>query len=324
MRLRPLFLAATVTALSGCAIHPIPDDVSQYTTEDIVRNVRCEARDSVRTRIKMALDRNPAFAGIEPELILERSDYFARIKKADPLLAEKFLNYADSSIAYDFSFKITEKSDQSGSLSFQLPYPKRTFTLGADGGLGRERSGHRKFKTVETFRELVRLDCRSYVQPDANGLYPLTGSIGMTRVMNTFIELSELGGGKGDFSDVINFTTRIHAKADGKWVLSPLPKTFKLINATALISGERQDIHSLTIGIAFPLKDLRVAAVGPRPVSAFSARASPRIIDTTTRALEQLCIARAEEREDRLGKLRNIPPEIFCRREALAIVGSPM
>jgi len=33
--------------LSGCSIYPIPDDVSIYSTEQIVRYARCEMRSAI-------------------------------------------------------------------------------------------------------------------------------------------------------------------------------------------------------------------------------------------------------------------------------------
>ena len=74
---------ATATALSGCALHPIPDNVSHYRTEDIVKNVRCEVFEAVRDRIAHELSKVPAISDISPVRVLDETN-FSRIKAANP------------------------------------------------------------------------------------------------------------------------------------------------------------------------------------------------------------------------------------------------
>ena len=47
--------AGAVSASQAARCIPMPDDVSIYSTEEIVRNVRCEAKEAVRQRIQEAL-----------------------------------------------------------------------------------------------------------------------------------------------------------------------------------------------------------------------------------------------------------------------------
>ena len=67
------------------------------------------------------------------------------------------------------------------------------FTLATDGQFDKKRQAIRKFTSVETFAELARLPCEDWVQSARNPVHPLTGSIGVGRIINTFINLSEMG-----------------------------------------------------------------------------------------------------------------------------------
>ena len=82
-------IAAGAVALAGCSLHPLPDDVSTYSTEEIVRNVRCEAKEAVRQRIQEALF-EAGIAGINPEEVLKDRN-LARIRRINSVLAAKFV-----------------------------------------------------------------------------------------------------------------------------------------------------------------------------------------------------------------------------------------
>lgn len=280
-------------------MHPIPDDISHYDTAEIVWNVRCEAKETVKQRIDEVLDEEPELRGIDPEKVLKPQN-FALISRVDPDLALKFQNYMDSAIAYDFEFTINEQNNKVASVGFLVPFLSGG-TLGAGAGaeLHKSRTGERRFKTAEKFRELVKLDCDGFRKPDGNIVYPLTGSIGMARIMNTFINLAEMGGGKDSFTDTLTFETRFVGNTGAILGLDAVPNQFRVVAAKADLDAERRDVHKLTVSLAFPLDDLRLDA---------DDRSSE------TRALENLCIARAEQREDAADTLRLYPPEIYCRR----------
>lgn len=296
-RLAALSLAA---AFAGCSIHPLPDDVSPYTTDQIVFNVRCEAKAAVRNRIQQALAVHPPIARIDPEEVLVPAN-FQRIKRTAPALAGKIENYMGSSIAYDFEFLIVEKNIAGASAGFLMPFTSGgSLALAGGGNASKTRDAARRFKMVEFFQDLVKLDCTRFVQPSKNPVHPMTGSIGMGRIMDTFIDLTELGGGQGTFTDTITFVTRFDANASAGLVLLPVKDHLRLVKADAAIAAERTDTHKLIVSLAFPTQDLRVARVDRRG-------------DSKARAEEDLCIARAEEREDRAGTLRLYPPEYYCR-----------
>lgn len=329
-------LAISATVFAGCSIHPIPDDVSRYSTDEIVHHVRCEAKDAVRDEISKALEKYRIW-GIEADYVLEPAN-FARIRHENAELAAKFLGYGASSISYDFEFQITENNDRSGTLLFGMPFVNSAgLTLGLDGGVSKARNAIRKFKTVETFKELKKLRCgesqmaggrqravasraASAAQdgiPDLepNFLYPMTGSIGVRKIMQTFIRISELGGGKGDYSDAITFTTEVRAGVKPTLVLAPLVDRFRLVNATGDFSDKRNDLHKVIITLAFP----KIPPVVNKHLSVGPAIVDIASRETLVRASINSCIASAEAREDQFSMLRQIPPQDFCERSALAL-----
>lgn len=318
LRIRAFCLSTALALFVGaCSIHPIPDNVTAYRTEDIVRNVRCEAKATVRYRIEEALYEFPALRTIAGDEVLIGS-HFARIRKVAPRLAAKIRSYMGSSIAYEFEFTIDEANDKEGSVGFGIPFLSGgTLDFGGGGSLKKLREGKRTVKTEETFADLVKLPCpKDFSKPDPNIAYPMTGSIGMERIMNTFINLAELGGGKDTFTDVITFTTAVEGAVEGKLVLSPVKNRVRVVGADGRLHARRTDIHKLTVALAFPTEDIRVSHSGESGGLQGSIERAGR--GSTKRALEDLCIARAEDREERQGALRFIPPEVYCRRDRRA------
>lgn len=299
-------------AFAGCSIHPIPKDVSIYSTDEIVRNVRCEAKDTVRERIRKVLATRPPLSDIIPDQILEPAA-FERIKRFAPDLAIKFQNYMGSSIAYQFEFNITETGTGGASAGFAAPFsPGAGWAFGGGASVLKIREGARKFATFETFAGLIKLDCvkHGYVKPSGNPVYPLTGSVGISEVMNTFIDLTELGGGRDTFTDTLTFTTKLNSELSGSITLLPIKNNTRLVRADAKLTAERNDMHKLLVTLTFPKQDIRgTAYVGPVSLSNIDALGR----ESTLRAQEDLCIAREEEREDRVGSLRQIPPAEYCR-----------
>ena len=81
--------AALALALAGCSMHPLPEDVAPASTYDIVQRIRCEVAEGLRD-----FPRNQTFKKIVD----------------------------NTTIGYDFTFKITEKdSAAGGTLEFKRP-----------------------------------------------------------------------------------------------------------------------------------------------------------------------------------------------------------
>lgn len=282
-------------------MHPIPDDVAPIPTEDIVKAVRCETKLGVFNVIKSVLD-EAGIAGIDPQLVLEPAN-FAVIAKRSPILAQKFIAYGSSAIAYEFEFSIEETNRVDAGAAFKLPFTKGLFDLDASGGVAKSRDAKRTFKSQETFADLRKLNCDGFEPRARNPVYPISGSIGMLKVVDTFIKLSELGGGKELFTDTLTFRTTVGGKLNARLTLDPVPKNFRVVSAGATVDAARTDIHRVIVSFAFPQVDLR--AVTLDRVRGYSA-------ESIQRASENLCIARAQSREDQFGSLRLYPPEHYC------------
>ena len=317
MRRCPVFVCAAL--LTGCSVHPIPDDVSPIPTEEIVKSMRCETKGAEADRIAFELRKDNL--DILPELVLLREN-MDKIRRSNSKLAEKLLAYGASSIAYRFEFVITENDTIGGELAFKWPFTKGVFDLGASAGLEKERIGHRVFETAETFAELAKLDCANHgTIRDRNLIYPITGSIGMRKVVETFVELAEFGGAKGQFTDTLTFTTKIGGGIKPSVTLTPVPHSFRLVSANGEFSAGRVDKHEVLVSFAFPAIDLRDIYVDSaqrlaRATSLFNAESRQRLaFDASQRALENLCIARANNREDEANTLRFFPPEYYCHKQ---------
>ncbi len=340
---RLIAVLISATALTACSIHPIPDNVSRYSTEQIVRNVRCEAKKAVRHHVKEhlleaadELDHRPDLQqqlqelhGNEEKVLMprvkalldevdaiiqrkysERNQRTEKIRdrKLWPSRSSLFDSYAASAISYQFKFEIDEINDQSGSLSFKIPYNGTDiFSLSLGGSADKKRTGLREFTMTETLYDLQFFDCKEDAKIDRNYLYPITGSVGMYEIMSTFIRVSELGGGDKNFKDTLTFTTEVKGSVEPKLVLAPVVDKFKLVGADAKFDASRKDTHTLTVTIAFPLNRLALQR-------ATSAAEFERIAENAKeRSRLNLCIARGEAREDAVGSLRDIPPQQYCR-----------
>lgn len=318
-----LSVIALAIALAGCSVRPIPDDVSPIPTEAIVSSMRCETKDAVRDRIQYELSKLPTKIDFEIETVLDPKN-IAKVRAAGPKgekLAQKLIAYGASAISYDFDFMITENNDNSLTLGFKLPFTNGNFDLGATGTYNLHRNAKRTFKTRETFADLAKLKCKNFVVRDPNLSYPITGSIGMRKAVHTFVELTELGGGKDDFTDTLTFTTTLSGSVTPHLTLNPVANSFRLVNAVGTVGAGRTDIHKVIVSFAFPLVDLREVQVDrpigrARAVTVFDANALEQLTrEAIERADENLCIARALEREDRNRTLRLYPPEIYCRKQ---------
>ena len=303
---------AVSVGLGACSVHPLPDDVSPIPTEEIVRTMRCETKLAVRAEIAAGL-KFIGLSDIVPELILEPVN-LERVRQRDKErgdnLAERFLAYSVTSIAYAFDFAITEDNYANATLGFTMPFTNGTWTVSPSAAHKRTREGKRVFQTVETLAELNKLNCANFAVRDTNLTYPITGSIGMGTAVHTFVALSELGGAEKLFTDTLTFTTTISGSLTTKLTLTPVPKSFRLTSVDAAIGAGRTDIHKVTISFAFPdLRRLRLFAAADAAVQSDL---------TKQHALENLCIARATDREDVSGTLRFLPPESYCRQQPAA------
>jgi hypothetical protein len=311
-----------VVSVVGCAIHPLPDDISRETTYSIIHNIRCEARAEIKSEVQALLmtSSSASVRAIDAEDVLENLD---KIRKLDQDIGDKINKYRLSAIGYLFTFKITENNDaKNGKVNFILPLTDGLFTLDFEGGVEKKRDSDRKIGIVETFEELDGLDCTNVSHPESNLAYPITGSVGMAEVVDSFLKLAESVGSNKKFNDTLTYTTEIKAGVNPKLELKPVDNRFRLKTASANFDVSRKDVHELYVTLTFPVeppaddkavrkfvspKGLRSLAEGPPE------EIVPYTDETKKKAAEELCIQQALIREQQTGIVRLEAPEEYCK-----------
>jgi hypothetical protein len=275
MLTRILTAISSLLVVSGCAIHPVPEDVTGVNTFHIVKQIRCEARKAVIDFIKAQLVRqaegrnNPvaqrllALYETDPEQIR----FFKPELFADYLQYQRFYSVIYSAaIGYSFDLTMTEQNDLGTNINFLGPW-KNPLSLNLQGNFDRMRSNERQFTLSDTFAFLLaRLNTKEdnghycdnrIVGP--NYVYPIAGQIGVAKSVQTFFDLTFLAGGlevkpgeKGPptMVDDLKFTTAVDGTGMPKVVFAPLGSAFRLTDASLTGFVKRTDIHQVTVGLA--------------------------------------------------------------------------
>ena len=152
LRFRHHAVPVLALSLAGCSILPLPENsplnFPRASTFDIVQNVRCE--------LQSGLERLRKGTG-------KRRDHIEKI-------------IANTSVGYDFQFKMTEDNNlNGGSLGFTYPSSSsRTVGLGFDGFATRQRQNHRTFQIIEHLSDVRNADCSAEAR--ANLAYPISAA----------------------------------------------------------------------------------------------------------------------------------------------------
>jgi hypothetical protein len=309
--------AFALAVLSGCSIHPLPDDVPpRIPTEEIVKSARCEMRLGLFDEVTRLLNEQ-GITGFDASVLQTRQGRAAVLPTPPPQLKPILDEYGEVAVAYDFTFDITEHDNLDAGLAFKLPFTApRVFDLGAAGSLHKTRTGKRTFSSQETFFDLILRDhwCGNFEPRDRNIVYPITGSIGLRNVVKTFMALSEQGGGKDSFVDLLTFTTTISGSVNPSLKLNPVSDSFRLVSASASLSADRTDLHQVKISLAFPVpaKPKKKKNEVRTPDDPTGPTIAPYAYNPVWRARYNICVADAREREDTLKTLRLSAPEVYC------------
>ncbi|AWM05399.2 hypothetical protein [Bradyrhizobium symbiodeficiens] len=310
--------------LGGCSLYPIPDDVSPYRTEHIVRHGRCEVRTAlfdymIGKGIVSAHDDSKQLAS-RIKAAREFEKKLKATKKAPSNDEERNLlelaRLSKVGVAYSFDFNITEVNKAGADAGFRLPGLTSVLDVGATGALDLTRNGSRVFGTEDSWDDLIVNTslCENLAERrPVNVFYPPTGSIGVGRVVETFIDIDEQGGAKDNFVDTLTFTTLASGGANASLKLDPVPNQFRPISATAAIGASRLDIHKLTISLAFP-QDIPKAITGvTREDGDLNAPTDrPFARPPIWRARYNLCVQDARTREATFKMLRLTDPLVYC------------
>ncbi len=310
MTILPLLIG--FAAIAGCSSYPIPDNATLIKTEEIVRYARCEMRAAI---VDQVLEKK-----VVPALATE-GDVVSFVKKA--VDKEKdgkklsrpeddMMKYMNVAVAYDFDFDITEENQADGGAAFKLPLTSSVLDVGSSASLHLKRQGRRVFKAQNQWSGLViRAErCTDFPSWGKNPVYPLGGSIGVGRVVATYMDLIDQGGVKESFVDTLIFTTDVDAGANASIKINPVPHSFRLVSASLAFGASRLDIHKMTISLTAPRPKSPKAITGVErydgDLNAPFDRPAP------WRARYNLCVADAREREDSFKVLRQTAPEIYC------------
>jgi hypothetical protein len=305
-------------ALAGCALYPIPDDVTSIPTEDIVRHGRCEIRSEI---IGYLIDGGiiaPSATDKEIAAAVEK------IKKDKKGFLSMLMGVAS---VYSFDFNITEHNNANGDVAFTLPFTvPKVFDAGASASLDLTRLGSRVFATGDQWGDLIINSklCTGVRPRPGNIVYPLDGSIGVGRAVRTFIDIADQGGAKDNFVDTLTFTTNVTGGANASITLAAVPHSFQLVSASAQLTGSRLDIHKMTLSFAFPHP-----LDPPAPPAITGVKFVPGYLNApfqrppVWRARYNLCVADARQREDAFHALRLEAPEVYCITYADAFEPKP-
>ena len=217
-----------------------------------------------------------------------------RIHGRDKLWAQRIKEYEvylDIGVAYDWSFEITETDNADGNLDFNLPYfHPGSFDLKSSALLHKTRLAKRTFKNGGKFAALLTKDYYDFctgvpsqvatgsipggpIPHDKNFLYPITGSVGLRKVVDTLLAVASQEGGDGSFVDELTFTTQVSGTINPSINIAPVTNAFRLVNASSTLLASRLDVHLVKISLVFPKSGSAAAEAAPAAVA--SAEAAP-------------------------------------------------
>jgi hypothetical protein len=280
MFVRLLMAIFVLLLFSGCAIHPVPEDVTGVDTFTIVKQIRCETRKAVIDFLKRELHRQADLAGdpIAQKLLAryERNPEEISSFKPDLFPGPDYVQYRhfynliySAAIAYNFDLTMTENNNLTTNLDFLGPW-KSKFTLNVTGDANRQRTNERTFTITDTFQFLLanlnRADENGVLYCDghivqANYIYPIAGEIGVYKTVMAFFQLAILGGlsteqakpgadGAPTMVDNLKFTTTVDLSGMPKVVFSPIGSGFQFADASLTGMVQRMDVHQVTVGLA--------------------------------------------------------------------------
>jgi hypothetical protein len=305
------FIAAIAPAVAGCSTVPRTEDVTRKSTLAIVEQVRCEAK-------KAVLDIAYNYNNPDPD------DY------GNPYPFK--IDYRTASVAYEFTFDITEDDNASADGTWGLPYTLGgAFSLSANGKFNRNRNTNRNFKIVDSFEELYNTRCNVPPQPE-NLIYPISGEIGIYEVVKTFIKLQQVQNPKAGevftFADTLKFTTTLSAGVQPKLVISPFPDRFRLAGANGDFNASRVDIHQVVVTMAGEKPRMIANAKTPpaAPLGASLGRAASSLfgLQTNSSLVSTTLLQTGANPKDRalleLDRQRNIALQKAAKNEGVLVI----
>ncbi len=293
MYIRRFAAIAAALLFAGCAIHPVPEDVTGVDTADIVKQIRCETRDAARKVILRYLTQlatygnNPIAQDLlvkfeaDPEL-MAAFDAHRSFPGPEYVQVRNVLDVMYSAgVAYTFDLTMSEDNNLGATANFLGPWAAK-FTLGLMGDVNRTRENERTFTITDKFSFLLRelntpkpsgqRYCDGHIAMYPNYIYPMVGRVGVYNTVYTFFQLSFFDGlaapksdpgaaGAPTMADKLTFTTIVDLTASPKVVFAPARTGFQIADASLTGTARRKDAHQVTVGLALDPKGKGIAAL---------------------------------------------------------------
>lgn len=233
--------------------------VGAVGTEDVVRARQLARRD---TRDGADVEESQRF-----QTFLDSG--YKSLRNTD--IRETIQRYTATLVAYEFDFNITRTDEFGGDLDLLSTFTLGTLKTNVGGGFKGQRNTSRNFKLIDVFgdmlvnRPTIR-ECNALRRPPhkpraPNTAYPMTGSLNLREILDTFISLTQSANLVGNFvdkrdvptfSETMIFTTTISAGVAPTLELEPLGRSLEISNAKAGFGSSRLDVHKLTLTLTLP------------------------------------------------------------------------
>ena len=262
--LRIFLLVCCAFGAAGCAIHPLPDDVTRLATREIVHHIRCEARMAIKQAIIDYLRKMDLIEFMNRlqsnQLPLDQLDL--HLNELPTGVRANIVKYENAAISYDFTFDMTEQNGLAAEVDFANVLSHGLFSMPAKGSSDLQRQTVRIFRVNDTFGELInfrRGRCTEDGSPE-NFAYPVSGRIGLGELVETFVDLNEFqrltGSKAGDtvptIADTFNFQTTLIGSVTPQVTLTPLNRLFNVSGASLAATTQRKDIHRVIVAMSLP------------------------------------------------------------------------
>ncbi len=253
--------------ISSCATVPVVEEVASFTAADIVRKVRCEARDSIEDKVAFYFRDNVVgdpyaeamYGPLLHDQVSLRSLDLRRLQSGTRGYIDYFMG---AGIAYDFTLNIVVEND--AELGLLDAITGGQVTLGAKAGLNRSRSHQQTFYLSETFHSLAveteddycdpkEVDRPGYFSEAPNPIYPIVGRIGIKKPLDEFVDLalfSPLEGKEGapaTLASALEFKTKVYGDLTPKIEVLP-----SVTGASLGLKNSRTDTHKVVLAFSVP------------------------------------------------------------------------
>jgi len=274
-------LIILASLLGGCAIHPLPEDVTGVKTYIIVRQIRCETREAaIHALLNYLTDpynfNSHKLDAYSHNLGLQLKEAYQvnkdAISKFNPARltgeAKKIVGLLyHTGVAYNYDLTAVEINNVDPTVNLVRGLNNPILNIGVTGTFDRQRQNERVFTITDTLGGLITNVREDYCGPyiaDENYIYPIAGKVGIDKVVRDFLLLTlfaNLSAESGDSKkvmgisgpptivDQLQFQTTIAGGTTPKITFSPLGHAFQVNDASIGVTLSRKDTHQLTVGL---------------------------------------------------------------------------